>query len=200
MKALLALLIIIALILIGCSSKEADKQYAPSVVPEVIEQTPKQIVSEEAPKEQPKAPEKCGSNTSEDYITHIDLNIFAEGLNKTENGFSFRLIPLDINNNTVPATGNIGLTIFSTKWWNNELVKDLELYKKSIYLKKEEVSPDCSSKEIFISFDDLKKQDNYRFVKNDDPGYLRVEFKRAYSNDLYEIEYSPYDHNEDIIP
>ena len=76
----------------------------------------------------------------------------------------------------------------------------MEIYKKSIYIRKEEVSPDCSSKEIVISFDDIKKQPNYIYVKEEDPGWLRVEFKRSYSNDLYEAEYSPYDSQEDILP
>ena len=187
--------------LIGCAQKESEKPTIQDTTDTIT--APKQPDSTETVETQPPLqlpPEKCDSTISQDDITHIDLSAFKEGLNITKEGFSFRIILLDMDNNTVPANGNIGLTIFSTKWWNDELVNDLEIYQKSILLKKEEVNSDCSSKEIFVKFDDIKKQPNYRYVKEEDPGVLRIEFKRSYSNDLYEIEYIPYEFGEDILP
>lgn len=196
--AIVIMLGLSVVLLAGCEKKATGSTYSGSEIAGQpgLKPTPQPIAGPAITAK----PEKCESTISQDYITHIDLNLFKEGLNKTEEGFSFRVIPLDMGNNTVPATGNVGLTIFSTKLWNNELVKDMEIYKKSAYLKKEEVSPDCSSKEIFIKFSDIKEQPNYRFVKEDDPGWLRIEFKRSYSNDLYEIEYNPSMYGEDILP
>lgn len=190
-------IIILSVLFYGCVEKPITEEQIEKDKPT---ETIKTTTIPGGIQEETKEPEKCISNTSQDDITHISLDILKKLLNKTDEGFYFRVIAYDYYNNTVPFTGNVGLTIFSTTLWNNELIKDLVLYKKSIYVKREEASPDCSSKEIFVKFNDIKKEANYRFVQQDDQGWLRVDVKRTGSDDLYEAEYLPFKYGEDIIP
>ena len=193
-------LALISLLIIGCSEDTQEQIPDDDQEPIPSEDSTEETSPPEIPVEEPKEPEKCESDISPDYITDIDLSIFTEGLNKTEDGFTFRIIPLDDEGNIVPTGGNVALTLYSTKQWNDELVRDLDILRKSIQIDEENVNADCTSEPIFISFDEIKRQENYRYVDEDDPGILRIVFRRPRSNDLYEIGYEPFEHGEDITP
>ncbi len=130
----------------------------------------------------------------------IDLTIFIEGLKRTEDSYKFRLIPLDKEGNIIPLTGNLKVSMWTTKEVRGKLTEDIEIYTKAFSLKEENVAEDCSSEEIKIMFDDIKASSKYKFVSEDESGIMRFEFKRLGSSDLFEKKYNAADFNEKIFP
>jgi|SRR3989338_2181096 len=207
MRRIILIGVIAILILSGCESKEIQPINTNMGLGQEVpqEQEPQPPAPPET--QTPQQPEikaegkKCANfDIPEHYIDSIDLTLFTEGLNKTEEGFKFRLIPLDKEKNIIPVTGNLQVSFWSTKETSEGRAKENEIYTAAFYIKKEDVVGDCSSKEMEIKFENIKVASRYDSVSKDDPGIIRFRFIRTGSQDQFEKEYNAAEFNERVFP
>ena len=74
------------------------------------------------------------------------------------------------------------------------------VYSRSYYIKPENVMDDCSPQPITVEFEDIRKDNFYRYVEEDDMGVLRLSFKRIGSSSLYEYEIMGHKHDFSFMP
>lgn len=203
MKKILIGLIIIVM-LYGCATGAPDENMQEEVT------TPQEDESDVDMQEEAKEPEP--SLPSEDKkqctnfdipsqnINSIDVTLFTEGLEKTDEGFKFRLIPLDNEGNIIPMTGNLQVSFWSTRETSEGRTKKDEIYTTAFYIKGENAVEDCSSKEMEIKFEKVKAAKRYNSVSEDDPGIIRFKFIRTGSQDLFDLDYNAAEFDERIFP
>lgn len=196
MKKLLIAILVLSVLLFGCVQTStvdtgADKPVVAPEKPAATAEQPKAAPeSPAAPPAKAEAPKSCDLNVAPETLDKIDLTIFTEGLQKTAEGIKFRLLPQDKSGKVIPITGNLKIAMWTTKKMNGQMVEDTEVYTKSFNLKKENAMPDCGTQELLISFADVKASGKYPFVKAEDMGIIRFEFKKTGSDTLYEKKFS----------
>ncbi len=198
--------LIIVLMLYGCAEEapqiEAPDEDMQEATTTTITEKPDAGMQEDVAKEPvlPTEKECANFDIPSQNIGSIDLTIFTEGLEKTEEGFKFRLIPMDNEGNIIPVTGNLKVSLWSTIGEEERSLRKTEIYVASFYIKEENVVEDCSSKEIEIEFERVKAARRYSSVPEDDPGIIRFEFTRTGSQDLFEKEYIAAEFDKRVFP
>lgn len=148
--------------------------------------------------------EECTSTIEPHRLKSAPIAIGSEeGIYTTENGFKFRVYPMDENKELIPLDGNMGIQIWTTETVNGNIrPTDVSVFKKSKFLKASNVLPDCGSQEIEITFEEIKKHADFRaeVMEEDDMGVLRLTFIRSGASEEYINEIYGKDIGIDFIP
>src|SRR3989344_5475392 len=146
-KIVIFLLMISIFILLSAQGCQKPKQTVSG------EQPPITIIKAPEKAEQPsktigetrKTPEKCDYMYEAQDIKKIDLSMIKGGiLEKTNESFSFRVVPQTANGSIVAADGFTTVKIYSTKFDGGVRATDYEVYRSSYRLNDENVAGDCS--------------------------------------------------------
>ncbi|MFH0978427.1 MAG: hypothetical protein V1837_03940 [Candidatus Woesearchaeota archaeon] len=191
-KIVFALLLFLVLV-IGCTT---DKPVLQQVIPNARQNV---VTKETIPDQKPaEVPKECTSTLQPQDITKIHVTLFDTHINKTAEGFSFRVLPTDDQGNIIPVEGNIMVGIYSGKE-DKPKARDYTLLQRSFYVKKENVLADCGPKPITIFWKDIQSTKDYLNVKKPNPGIIGISFTRTGSGQLYEAQYNGVDYGESII-
>jgi len=204
MKRIFFVSVLIIIMLYGCATEQpSGKEEIEVEKTDVIEPSKESVVepSKTTITTAPAEPKECENfDIPAQNLDSIDLTLFTEGLQKTDKGFKFRLMPLDKEGNIMPLTGNLKVSMWTTKDERGELVEGIEIYTAAFYIKKENVANDCSSQEMEILFDDITSSKKYTIVSDDETGIINFEFKRTGSDDSFQKKYVAADFDERIFP
>ncbi len=186
MKIILAIVVIA--IMVGCTAPEPTPiepvaPVAPPPVPDPVpDPIPEPVVTE---------PEVCDLDQDALNIVEVKYSFSSEGLTFLDDGFTFTFIPLDDEGNIIPAEGNLGVAIYWTENIGSERKSRSVVYEQGKYIKPENVNSDCSPQPIVVKFQDIEKDSRYEGVDADDPGFMKVIFKKVGSFEEYSAVYTP---------
>jgi hypothetical protein len=196
-------LILVFLVCSCAQSQQPQPLPQPTAKPEQPAQ-PEPVAPQEHPKpaDVPQAPEtnlECGRDLEPQQIRDIRTSLEDTGLQKTEEGFSFRVFPVDeTGTKVIPVEGTITVTVYSTQE-DDPLKSEYSVYSKSFYVKKENVLADCGPAAVTIPWSKIADSSNYRYIKTPNPGMITIQFTRTGSEQLFEQTYYAAEHNEYLI-
>jgi hypothetical protein len=200
MKA--AILVLTMLIMYGCAAESTPPQQQPFTPPSVGPATPapteEPAQQEEPPSQEPSDEGGCQTDLQPHQIRDIQISLFDKGIQETEDGFSFRIVPTDEEGNIIPTEGTIAVAVYSSKP-DEPLKREYDLYRKSYHIKAEDVLADCGPAPIEILWEDIRASSNMRYMTLPNPGILTVEFTRTGSRELWEAEYKGAEHDVDLV-
>jgi len=190
----LALVLAVLAVVLGCSSSPQETGTTPVIkepiiapaAPEVPEITVDPV--EEKKVEVKKKPEPCDLTIDPLTLDHITLSFEENGVKRTAEGIEFTFSPEDKAGKTIPVEGNLQVMLYWTEIFNGERRSKTIVYGANRYIKPSDAGLDCQPKTILLRFEDMLADSRFD-VKEGDPGFIKVIFKRSGSDTEYAAEY-----------
>lgn len=177
------------------SDEALSADSGPEEIPDAEEvpgaEAPETETPESAGEESSEGQQECNLDVNPQDLARIELDFEENGIQRADGGFEFRFYPMDKEGNILPVEGNLAVDLFWTELFNGERRSKTIIYSEQKYIRLSDVNPDCSPQPIKIKFENIKADGKYAFVKEDDPGFIKVTFKRSGSFDEFTQEYMP---------
>jgi hypothetical protein len=200
MKA--AILILAMIIIYGCATQSTAPAVQPPADRPAVQPVEPTVPAADTPlpaeSQDPIGSQGCQSDLEPHQIRQIQVSLFEEGLEETEDGFRLRVVPTDEEGNFIPTEGTIAIAVYSSKP-DEPLKREYDLYRKSYHIKVEDVLADCGPAPIEILWEDIQASSNMRYMTLPNPGILTIEFTRTGSRELWEAEYKGAEHDVDLV-
>lgn len=190
-KLIYWIMIVSLLFILGCSQEA--QQMAPPATPSI----PADNANNAANQPEKQAPAACVSTLQPHQITKVTFS-FDNGLEKSEEGFTIRVVPTNDKGDIVPANGTTTITVFSSRE-DMPRQSDYRLYSRSFHVKDLELMADCRPRPITVLWNDIRQSDKYRYLNLPNYGIIRVEYTRTGSPQIWEENYIGADHNDHLL-